>query len=187
MSIRYRGLIPIIDQWNPDAFGRDDNTGLPVMHGDMVKQMEYIGNGLAWTGFMTHYKNADQPNPQLMPPRLMVDPVPVSNPRYLKMQQLVAAPKEFVVTDHTESTATLTWDFVQGAEAYKLIWFSEWQPPITPTFPYISGEENTFTVTNLAPFNTYYFQIASVGDVSSAQASDFSSSAYSDSISATLN
>ena len=44
--MKYRQMIPIVDPRHPEAWGRDDLTGLPVMHNDMIMQMEYIGSGL---------------------------------------------------------------------------------------------------------------------------------------------
>ena len=126
MSIRYRGRIPIVDPNDPQSWAKDDITGLPVMHPDMIKQMEYIGNGLAWTGMMVHYKDADQPNPQLIPPRLKVDPVPIDNPRYLQFPELPAIPTGLTISSFTSTSVTITWDFVQNVQSYVVGWKSNY-------------------------------------------------------------
>lgn len=52
-----------------------------VAHRDLIKQMEYCGSGLRWTGFYVHHKFADQPNPQNLVPYIRLDPVPLPNAR----------------------------------------------------------------------------------------------------------
>lgn len=193
MSRRYRGRIPYVNPDSPESWGRDDYTGLPVMHPDMIKQMEYIGNGLAWTGFMVHYKDADQPNPQKIPPRLKVDPVPIPNPRYLKLEQAAKIPNKGVVpevgtlisgvmiTGTTSTSITITWDLQPYVQAYVVGWDSI----------HINGEERgiiplTYTITGLSPGNTYRVYVASTADNSSPYANQFSTSAFSVPVQTTL-
>ena len=179
--MKYRQMIPIVDPRHPEAWGRDDLTGLPVMHNDMIMQMEYIGSGLQWTGFMVHYKDADQPNPQLIPPRLKPDPVPIDNPRYLQFPELPAIPSNLAVSATTSTSITVTWDIVPGILAYSVQWNSI----------YVTGTEsgvatNTYTITNLTPGNTYLVSVASIGDNTSTLTAEFTTSAFSNPVSTTL-
>lgn len=186
---RYRGRIPIVDPDNPRPWGRDDITGLPVMHDDMVKQMEFIGTGLAWTGFLVHHSDADQPNPQLMPPRLPIDPVTISNPRFFKLPKLlpppfIATPNNpdgFRVTGSTIDSVTLAWIVVPLAQAYVIAWESMTQQGIATQ---IIG--NTFTVTGLAASTQYFFVIASTADNSTEKTAEFSTGGFSQAIQTTL-
>lgn len=177
----YRGRVPYVDPDNPQSWGKDDYTGLPVMHPDMIKQMEYIGNGLAWTGFMVHHKDADQPNPQRIPPRLKVDPVPIPNPRYLVLEDLPIIPSGLTITATTSTSISVSWTPVAGIPAYVVSWISN----------RISGETRSITASNytisgLTPANSYFIQVASTADNSSAKASEFSTSAFSSSVYTTL-
>ena len=181
MCAKYRGRIPFIDADNPQAWGKDDITGLPVMHTDMVKQMEYIGNGIAWTGFMVHHKDADQPNPQLVPPRLKPDPVPIKNPRYLQFPELPQIPTGLVVTSFTSTSITVSWDAVAGIPSYVVGWKSIW------TFGETRGiVASTYTINGLSSGNTYNISVASTLNNTSEQTSDFTTSAFSSAIAITL-
>ena len=193
MSLRYRSRIPYVDPDNPQSWGRDDYTGLPVMHPDLIKQMEYFGTGLAWTGFMVHFKDADQPNPQNVPPRLKVDPIPIPNPRYLTLQDLPNVPDRqnkplrdggslvtgVTLTGTTTTSISITWIPIQGAQSYVVSWYST----------YSSGEERriigqSFTINGLARGNSYFVQVASTQDdsvdpVTGVDNGEFSTSAFS--------
>lgn len=65
----------------PEALGICDYTGFRFNHNDLVKQMEWRGNALVWTGFMVGRPFVDVPNEQARPPILPPDPVPVRLPR----------------------------------------------------------------------------------------------------------
>jgi hypothetical protein len=178
MSIRYRGRIPVIDIDHPEAWGKDDITGLPVMHTDMIKQMEYIGNGLAWTGFMVHHKDADQPNPQLIPPRLKPDPLPVDNPRYLQFPELPTIPTGLTISGFTSTSITVTWDAVPGIPTYVVGWASIWSSGETRSIV-----SETYPIIGLSPGNTYNVSVASTANNSSNK---FTTSAFSSPVSVTL-
>lgn len=158
---KYRGRIPIVDQFNPDAWGKDDITGLPVMHGDMVKQMEFIGNGLAWTGMMVHHKDADEPNPQLMPPIIPPDPVPIRNPRILQFLELPDIPTGLMSPSNTSTTIDVTWNAVIGAQSYVLEWGSIWNTG-TATITAVPNVIPTYTIPTLAAETTYGIAVATV-------------------------
>jgi hypothetical protein len=81
MSDRPKGKHVIVDPDSPMALGICDKTGFVFRRIDLVRQMEWRGNALVWTGFMVGKPYADQPNQQLRPPILPPDPVPVQWPR----------------------------------------------------------------------------------------------------------
>lgn len=70
-----------IDQDFPSALGICDKSRFVFNHKDLVKQMEWRGNALVWTGFLVGRPYVDVPNEQLRPPILPPDPVPVKMPR----------------------------------------------------------------------------------------------------------
>lgn len=156
---RYQSRIPIVDRNHPESWGKDDITGLPVMHNDMIKQMEFGrggSGGLGWTGFMVHYKDADQPNPQLMPVRVPPDPIPIPNPRILQFIELPPIPSGIVINTVAPTTITLTWTVVPIAQTYVVGWTSIWSYGESG---YLNGL--TYTITNLSPGNTYLIGVAS--------------------------
>lgn len=192
MSNRYRGRIPYVDPENPQSWAKDDYTGLPVMADDRVKQMEYIGNGLAWTGFMVHYKDADQPNPQKIPPRLRPDPIPISNPRYLELTVVPPVPNtgttkngtlvsSVTVTGTTSTSITVTWEPVITAQAYVVGWNSiHAQGEVRGIIP------TTYTITGLTPGNSYAIGVASTANNTSPYTNRFSTGSFSAPVQTTL-
>jgi len=81
MSDRPHGKHVSIDASNPEALGICDYSGMVFNKKDLVKQMEWRGNALVWTGFLVGRPYVDKPNEQLRPPILPPDPVPVPLPR----------------------------------------------------------------------------------------------------------
>ncbi len=81
LSVRAKGKYTRIDSNNPMSLGRCDYTGFLVRHNDLVRQMQFIGNSLTWTGLYVHKKFADVPNPQSLNPLIMPDPIPTPYPR----------------------------------------------------------------------------------------------------------
>lgn len=81
MSNRPKGKYVTIDTSNPAALGICDKSGFVFRRQDMIKQMEWRGNALVWTGFIVGRPFADVPNEQLRPPILPPDPVPIKLPR----------------------------------------------------------------------------------------------------------
>lgn len=73
----------------PKAWAVCDYSGMYCMHHDLVKQMQYAGNGLIWTGLLVNKEFADIPNPQMLTPILMPDPIPIEMPR---PDNVIAAP-----------------------------------------------------------------------------------------------
>jgi len=82
MSYRPHGKLVRIDSMSPKGLGICDKTQFICLHEDLVKQMEWRGNSLQWTGYMVHRDYVDKPNEQLRPPILAPDPVPLVNPRH---------------------------------------------------------------------------------------------------------
>lgn len=67
---------------NPnETVGRCDKSLMVFNTSDLVKQMEWIGNQLVWTGMMVGKPFYDEPNQQNRPPLKSTDPTPVKNPR----------------------------------------------------------------------------------------------------------
>lgn len=181
MSRADKGRIPYVDMENPQSWGKCDITGLPTMHTDLIKQMDYIGNGLVWTGFMVNYVDADQPNPQRIPPRLKPDPVPIPNPRHFRLPSEPSIPSGLTITGTTSTSITVTWNFVENVQAYVVGWDSI----------HIKGETRgiiplTYTITGLSPANTYNIQVASTADNSTTYTNQFTTSSFSDPVQTTL-
>jgi len=78
---KWKGKYVTIDPNNPSALGVCDESGFTFNHKDLVKQMEWRGNALIWTGFMVGKPYLDVPNEQTRPPLVKDDPRPVTNPR----------------------------------------------------------------------------------------------------------
>ena len=76
-----KGKFVRINPENPDAVARCDRSGQLCNHADLVKQMDYRGNGFLWTVLWVNKCFADVPNPQSLNPVLKPDPVPVDHPR----------------------------------------------------------------------------------------------------------
>ena len=81
MSYRPHGKHIFIDESAPFGLGICDKTQFVYQHKDLVKQMEWRGNALVWTGFMVGFDQVDTPNEQLRPPIFPPDPVPLLLPR----------------------------------------------------------------------------------------------------------
>jgi hypothetical protein len=81
MSNRPHGKHVRIDETAPRALGICDYTGFVHNRTDLVRQMEWRGNAIVWTGFYVGRQYADKPNEQLRPPILPPDPVPIREPR----------------------------------------------------------------------------------------------------------
>src|SRR6202790_19811 len=81
MTYRPHGKHVSIDEDHPQALGICDYTGFVHNYRDLVRQMEWRGNAIVWTGFYVGRQYADRPNEQLRPPILPPDPVPVRFPR----------------------------------------------------------------------------------------------------------
>jgi hypothetical protein len=78
---RWKGKYVNIDPTNPSSLGICDDSGFTFNHKDLVKQMEWRGNNLVWTGLMVGKPYLDMPNEQNRPPLVKDDPRPVKNPR----------------------------------------------------------------------------------------------------------
>lgn len=81
MRVRAHGKYAKQRKDSPRAIATCDYSGLIVRHADLVKQYEYRGRGLVWTGFWVHPKFLDKPNPQNLTPLIKMDPVPILFPR----------------------------------------------------------------------------------------------------------
>ena len=81
MSYYPHGKYVSIDTDNPEALGICDYSGFVFPRKDLIRQMEWRGDDLAWTGFYVGKPFADKPNEQNRTPILPPDPVPVLDPR----------------------------------------------------------------------------------------------------------
>jgi hypothetical protein len=64
-----------------EAVGVCDYSGFFFSKSDLIKQYEWRGNNLVWTGAIVGRPFADEPNEQNRPPQIKGDPKTVSNPR----------------------------------------------------------------------------------------------------------
>lgn len=88
MSDRPKGKYVRVDAENPEAVGLCDYSGLLFNRSDLLKQMEWRGNSLQWTGFYVGRPYVDVPNEQNRPPILPPDPVPIKDPRPFQAQSI---------------------------------------------------------------------------------------------------
>ena len=70
-----------IDPRHPDALGVCDDSDFVFNRKDLVKQMEWRGNRLQWTGRYVGRPFLNQPQEQFRPPAVKADPYPVKDPR----------------------------------------------------------------------------------------------------------
>lgn len=78
---RWKGKHVRINPKYPDALGQCDESGLTFNHKDLVKQYQWRGNNLVWSGLMVGKPYLDIPNEQNRPPLVKDDPRVVTNPR----------------------------------------------------------------------------------------------------------
>lgn len=78
---RYKGKYVTINPNNPSALGICDESGFVFNHKDLVKQMEWRGDNLVWTGLMVGKPYVDKPSQQNRPPLVKNDPKAIKNPR----------------------------------------------------------------------------------------------------------
>jgi hypothetical protein len=64
-----------------EPVGVCDYSGFFFSRSDLVKQYEWRGNQLVWTGAIVGRPFADEPNEQNRPPQIKGDPKTVQNPR----------------------------------------------------------------------------------------------------------
>lgn len=88
MTYRPHGKHVNIDESCPQGLGICDKTGFVFRRIDLVKQMEWRGGALVWTGFLVGRPYVDKPNEQLRPPILPPDPVPAQLPRVMQRNQV---------------------------------------------------------------------------------------------------
>jgi len=78
---KWKGKHVIINPEKPSALGVCDDSGFDFNHKDLVKQMEWRGNNLVWTGLMVGKPYLDIPQEQNRPPLVKADPKPVKDAR----------------------------------------------------------------------------------------------------------
>jgi len=78
---KYKSKYVVIDPKKPAALGECDDSGFTFNHKNLVKQMEWRGDNLVWTGFLRGKPYLDVPQEQNRPPLVKADPRPITNPR----------------------------------------------------------------------------------------------------------
>ena len=68
--------LPTPDPNDPQPVGRCAKSNFMVPKSELVKQMEFRGDRLVWTGHWVWNRFADQPNPQLRATHIQPDPPP---------------------------------------------------------------------------------------------------------------
>lgn len=81
---KWKGKNVKIDSTAPQGLGVCDDSGFDFNHVDLVKQMEWRGNSLVWTGLMVGMPYLDVPSEQNRPPIAKGDPKTLKNPRLPK-------------------------------------------------------------------------------------------------------
>jgi hypothetical protein len=81
MSNRPHGQHVYIDDDYPQALGICDVTGFIFLRQDLVRQMEWRGNALVWTGLYVGRPYVSMPNEQNRPPISFPDPRAIIDPR----------------------------------------------------------------------------------------------------------
>lgn len=90
-----------IDENAPDAVARCDRSGQLCNYNDLVKQMDYRGLGLIWTGLYVNKYFLDEPNPQSLNPVIRPDPVPLQHPRPWQTTQDILNESEEIQNQET--------------------------------------------------------------------------------------
>jgi hypothetical protein len=156
MSNRPHGKHVSISQSNPQALGICDYTGFVFPKKDLIKQMEWRGNSLVWTGFLVGRPYVDKPNQQLRPPILPPDPIPVKNPRLQQPSAAVWSNQSMAWTD----LAVETWDSWSGSDdgipvgtpAERLSALQQ-EIPVQETPYAVAGEQTDSTLTEVQKLN----------------------------------
>ena len=71
----------VVDPGNPEAAGICDRGGEVRKRRELLPEMEWRGDRLAWNGFLVCRRHMDRPQPQDRARHLPADPIPVRNPR----------------------------------------------------------------------------------------------------------
>lgn len=79
--INRRGRYYRVDVNNPQAKGICDRSGFAFNQSDLIKQMEWRGESLEWTGLTVGRPFLDEPNEQFRTPEVGPDSIPVENPK----------------------------------------------------------------------------------------------------------
>lgn len=107
------GKYVTIDPRHPKALGICDLTGFVFRRQDLVKQMEWRGNALVWTGFYVGKPFLDTPNEQNRPPILPPDPVPVVDPR---LQQPTVLTWSIGIPENWQDVQAFSWSSWSGQD-----------------------------------------------------------------------
>jgi hypothetical protein len=117
MTYRPKGKHVRINEDNPDALGICDYTGFVFNRIDLVRQMEWRGNALVWTGFYVGRPYLDVPNEQNRPPILPPDPVPIREPRIMQFQEMTWSNNTLQNWNNIPWPWASLWSLEDGSEA----------------------------------------------------------------------
>jgi hypothetical protein len=81
-----------LDPSNPRAQAVCDSCGVWYLRSELVKDMEFSGASLVWSGFWVCPTCSDLPNAQLLSPILPGDPKPIAEPRPERRTSTFIAP-----------------------------------------------------------------------------------------------
>lgn len=84
---KWKGKYVNFNSSDPSAIGQCADSGFIFNHHDLVKQMEWRGDRLVWTGFLRGKPYIDTPQEQSRPPLVKADPVPIKDPRIIQTGQ----------------------------------------------------------------------------------------------------
>lgn len=133
---KYRRINPN----NSEAKAVCDRTGFTFNHNDLVKQMEWRGDSLQWTGLLVGRPFVDFPNEQNRTPVMFPDPVPIELPRPYQSYNVVWSNQNVPWSQLT----VLNWASWSGSEngilaAPENERLSALQAGVQPNMPFSSG------------------------------------------------
>jgi hypothetical protein len=115
-DLRYspKGKYVTVNDRNPKALGICDYSGFVFNRVDMVRQMEWRGNSLVWTGMIVGKPFADKPNEQGRAPILPPDPIPVTLPRLPQGSTLTHGQNQLPVHSAIQQPASILGSVYDG-------------------------------------------------------------------------
>lgn len=117
MTYRPKGKHVRINEQNPEALGICDYTGFVFNRTDLLRQLQWRGNSLVWTGLYVGRPYVDTPNEQDRPPILPPDPIPIREPRIMQFQTMWWTNNPLNTWNNIEWPWASLWDNDDGAQA----------------------------------------------------------------------
>lgn len=155
-----------ISSRDPRPLAKCDQSNMIFFRDELVKDMQFIGNKLQWTGNLVYYKFVDKPNPQGIPIKLRPDPMPVVNPRPLYFPELPPIPEDLAVEDFNETIIILNWTPVKEAQNYVIYWRNNFINTNTLIMQPNEVVSPPWVIEGFMENTTYIFTIASINSIS---------------------